>query len=135
MMTRFATISLLAVLATPALGHDVRKAPPGDGYEKVSDLVALPSLMPGLGILYVRPNTLPNGPFLAYDRRGRLVSTIFMIPVEDLQNQKAVRFNWLGSVGNHVTMHFNPGHPGVDVPHYHVIIWHVPRRAEARVAQ
>jgi hypothetical protein len=44
------------------------KAPPGDEYKKVSSLVQLPNFLPGLGTLYVKPDTLPAGPFLAYDR-------------------------------------------------------------------
>jgi hypothetical protein len=40
-----------------------------------------------------------------------------------------------GRRADHVTMHFNSGHPGVDVPHYHVVVWHVSKRAESRVAK
>ena len=64
------------------------KAPPGGDYQKVSDLVALPEFIPGLGTLYVQPATLPAGPFLAYDRDGQLVSTIYMIPLADIEAQK-----------------------------------------------
>src|ERR671925_52643 len=46
------------------------KAPPGGAFRKVSTLVQLPEFLPGLGILYVDPRTLPAGPFLAYDRQG-----------------------------------------------------------------
>jgi hypothetical protein len=34
-----------------------------------------------------------------------------------------------------VSFYFNPGHPGVDMPHYHFVIWHVSKKDEARVAQ
>jgi hypothetical protein len=64
------------------------KAPPGDGYKKVSSLVQLPDFLPGLGTLYVKPDTLPAGPFLAYDRQGRLVSSVYMIPLKDLEAHK-----------------------------------------------
>ena len=37
----------------------------------------LPDFLPGLGTLYVNPSTLPEGPFLAYDHAGKLVSTIY----------------------------------------------------------
>ena len=56
---------------------DVSSEPPGEPYQRVSDLVKLPEFIPGLGVLYVDPNTLPAGPFLAYDREGNLVSTIY----------------------------------------------------------
>jgi hypothetical protein len=109
--------------------------PPPRGFKKVSDLVKLPNFMPGLGVLYVRPETLPAGPFLAYDRRGRRVSTIYMIPVEDIQNQK--NFNLAGFAGrnDHVDLYYNSGHPGVEMPHYHMVIWHVNKAGAARVAK
>ena len=72
----------------PAAVQQAAKAPPGGDYQKVSDLVALPEFIPGLGALYVQPATLPAGPFLAYDRDGRLVSTIYMIPLADIEAQK-----------------------------------------------
>ena len=98
------------------------------GYQPVSKLVKLPEFLPGLGTLYVQPATLPAGPFLAYDRDGKLVSTIYMVPLEDLQAQK--KFDEL-AVGpdqtvKAVSMYYNAGHPGVEKPHYHVVLWHVP---------
>ena len=101
---------------------------PPAGYEKVSGLVKLPDFLPGLGTLYVRPATLPAGPFLAYDRDDRLVSTIYMIPVSDLRARK--RFEDLAAAGGavrSVDFYHNPGHPGVETPHYHVVLWHVPK--------
>jgi hypothetical protein len=79
--------------------------------------------------------TLPAGPFLAYDRDGKLVSTVYMIPTEDITAQK--KFDDLASPGgkvDHVSMYFNAGHPGVEKPHYHVVLWHVSKADEARVA-
>ena len=58
----------------------------------MSDLVALPEFIPGLGTLYVQPATLPAGPFLAYDRDGRLVSTIYMIPLADIRGAEEIRW-------------------------------------------
>ncbi|WP_164758025.1 MULTISPECIES: hypothetical protein [unclassified Mesorhizobium] len=34
--------------------------------------------------LFVDPTTLSGGPFLAYDHDGKLVSTIYMLPITDL---------------------------------------------------
>ena len=98
------------------------------GYRKVSELVKLPDFLPGLGTLYVQPATLPAGPFLAYDRDGKLVSTVYMIPLDDIQAQQ--KFDEL-AVGpdqtvQSVSMYYNAGHPGVEKPHYHVVLWHVP---------
>jgi hypothetical protein len=101
---------------------------PPAGYEKVSGLVKLPDFLPGLGTLFVQPATLPAGPFLAYDRDNRLVSTIYMIPMEDLQAQKKLDELAVGPDQNvvSVSMYYNAGHPGVEKPHYHVVLWHVP---------
>ena len=100
--------------------------PAGGAYQQVSKLVALPDHIPGLGTLYVDPKTLPAGPFAAYDKKGKLVSTIYMIPMADMAAKK--KFSGLGVAGktaNSVDMYYNAGHPGVDKPHYHVVIWHV----------
>lgn len=121
----------LAVHATPARAQAT--APPGGDYKKVSTLVALPDFLPGLGTLYVKPSTLPAGPFLAYDRDGKLVSSVYMIPLKDIEAHKA--FNHLAAAQekvDHVDMYFNAGHPGVAEPHYHVVIWYVsPEKAAA----
>lgn len=95
-------------------------------YEHVSDLVPLPEFIPGMGALYVKPSTLPAGPFLAYDRDDRLVSTIYMIPLDDLNEHAA--FDSLGAPGRAVVetdIQYNAGHPGVAEPHYHIVLWHV----------
>lgn len=122
---------------TPALADDmnVDMAPPGGAYQQVSDLVALPEFIPGIGQLFVDPSTLPAGPFLAYDRDGRLVSTIYMIPIERLN--PSVRFDDLDAGGrevDHVDIYYNAGHPGVEMPHAHIVLWHVPASDEQRVA-
>jgi hypothetical protein len=105
------------------------------GYKKVSSLVDFPSFFPGIGVLYVKPETLPTGPFLAYDRRDRLVSTIYMIPMEDINNEKKFDLKAISEKGDHVTLYHNGGHPGVDMPHYHFVVWHVDKKGEARVAK
>lgn len=129
-------ITVLAVaLATPVLAQQVETAPPEGDYQKVSELVTLPDFLPGLGTLYVDPATLPAGPFLAYDRDGALVSTVYMIPVEDLNPEKS--FDDLAAPGgavDHVDVYYNAGHPGVEVPHAHVVLWHA-ADGEARVAE
>jgi hypothetical protein len=117
--------AVLLALVTPAFAGST-KGPPDASYKKVSDLVALPEFLPGMGTLYVQPATLPIGPFLAYDRDGKLVATIYMVPLEEMQQHKA--FTGL-AVGNEkakkVDLSYNAGHPGVEAPHYHVTIWHV----------
>ena len=101
-------------------------APPTGDYKKVSGLVALPDFIPGMGTLYVDPKTLPAGPFLAYDRQGNLVSSVYMIPLKDLAAHK--KFENLAVAAarvDHVDMYYNAGHPGVAEPHYHIVLWYV----------
>jgi len=116
---------------------DIAKAPPAGAFKAVSSLVKLPEFLPGLGQLFVDPATLPAGPFLAYDHDGALVSTIYMLPMEDLSNPDK-RFDDLAAPGgnvDHVDVYFNAGHPGVEKPHAHVVLWHIPAADEARVAK
>ncbi|HTK89655.1 MAG TPA: DUF5602 domain-containing protein [Planctomycetota bacterium] len=111
-------------MVAPASAQE--KAPPGGSYQKVSGLVALPDFIPGLGTLYVDPKTLPAGPFLAYDKDGKLVSSVYMIPLKDMEAHKG--FNNLTAAKekvDHVDVYFNAGHPGVAEPHYHVVVWYV----------
>jgi len=137
MRLRFLILAMaIAGFAAPALARGVEKAPPPAPYKAVSTLVKLPNFLPGLGTLYVNPKTLPEGPFLAYDHKGRLVSTIYMVPLSDLDAHK--KFADLPAPGgkvDHVSLYFNAGHPGVEVPHYHIILWHVNKAGEARVAK
>jgi hypothetical protein len=105
------------------------------GYKKVSSLVNFPPFFPGIGALYVQPKTLPNGPYRAFDRRGRLSSTIYMLPIEDLENRKKFDLAGLAGKGDHATFYFNSGHPGLDKPHYHIHIWHVSKKGEEEVAK
>jgi len=127
---------IVSLFAAPALAQGVQHAPPGGAYKKVSELVKLPDFLPGLGTLYVDPKTLPAGPFLAYDHTGRLVSTIYMVPLKDINEQK--QFGDLPAPGgkvDHVTLSYNAGHPGVPDPHYHIVLWHVPKGQESLVAK
>jgi hypothetical protein len=134
-MKRWASVGLAAgFLVTLACSSSMAQQPaPPSSYKKVSTLVALPDFVPGLGTLYVDPATLPAGPFLAYDKQGKLVSSVYMIPVKDITAHKA--FNNLAVAKekvDHVDMYYNAGHPGVAEPHYHVVLWYVsPEQATA----
>jgi hypothetical protein len=105
--------------------------PPGGDYKRVSELVRFPDFYPGLGRLYVQPKTLPLGPFRAYDRQGYLVSTIYMVPIRDLEAHRMMEIvEGTPFPVDHVDIHYTSGHPGVEEPHYHIILWRVsPERA------
>jgi len=141
-MRRLTVTSLASVIgagmlfASPGTAMAQRTAPPGGAYQKVSALVPLPDFVPGLGTLYVDPATLPAGPFLAYDHQGALVSSIYMIPLKDMNAQKS--FSDLKVARervDHVDIVFNAGHPGVAEPHYHMIVWYVPPERAAKLSK
>jgi hypothetical protein len=112
------------------------REPPGGAYKKVSTLVPLPDFVPGLGTLYVDPATLPAGPFLAYDHHGSLVSSIYMIPLKDMNAHQAFSSLKVARESvDHVDIVFNAGHPGVAEPHYHVILWYVSPQRAAELAK
>lgn len=122
--------------AKPAPSQVALKAPPAAPYKAVSSLVKLPDFIPGMGQLYVDPASLPAGPFLAYDHKGRLVSTIYMIPLAEMKPD--MNLNDLkapGGVVDHTDIVYNAGHPGVAEPHIHIVLWHVSSANEARVAK
>lgn len=138
LLTPLATVLILAASAAYAQmpTANVTRFPPEAPFQKVSGLVPLPEFLPGIGELFVDPTTLPAGPFEAYDHDGRLVSTIYMIPVADLNPDKS--FDNLpvpGVIVDHTDIYYNAGHPGVDVPHVHIVLWHVPVADEASVAK
>ncbi|ASP23465.1 hypothetical protein ANTHELSMS3_05085 (plasmid) [Antarctobacter heliothermus] len=139
-MLRFCMLgaTLLTMSAGLAFAHDteaLKESPPGDPYVQVSDVLPLPEFLPGLGTLFVVPDTLPAGPFLAYDHDGKLSATVYMTPLEALSNGTA--YNDL-HVGLHevtsVDVYYNAGHPGVDEPHAHIVLYH-DADAKGRLAQ
>lgn len=114
----------------------VLQAPPPAPHKAVSSLVKLPDFIPGMGQLFVDPDSLPAGPFLGYDRDGKLVNTTYMIPLSLMTPD--MNLNDLnapaGSV-DHVDIVYNAGHPGVAEPHIHIVLWNVPTNGESRVAK
>jgi len=148
LQTLVATVGVGMLFTTPDTAKGQRESPlpgtstaqlqepPGGKYKKVSTLVPLPDFIPGLGTLYVDPATLPAGPFLAYDHQGHLVSSIYMIPLKDMNGQKAFTGLKIAPVAaDHVDIVFNAGHPGVAEPHYHITVWYVSAQRAAALAK
>ncbi len=126
-------LAIAALAPLPALAQET--APPPAPYAKVSDLVKLPEFLPGLGTLYVDPATLPAGPFLGYDHDGKLSATIYMVPIEDME--KGTAYDGLKLGAPEVTsadIYYNAGHPGVEKPHVHVVLFH-DADAKSRIAK
>jgi len=119
-------LSLPLVMLAPAVSAAGITTSPPAKFKKVSTLVKLPDFLPGLGTLYVDPATLPIGPFLGYDHKGKLVNITYMVPLKDIEAHK--NLETLGTVAagvklNHTDIQYNPGHPGVEEPHYHIVQW------------
>jgi hypothetical protein len=58
-----------------------------------------------------------------------------MIPIESLTPGMKFDNLLLGTAKvDHIDIYLDPGHPGVDKPHAHIVLWHVPVSDEARVA-
>ncbi len=131
-MKRSCLLALAAALllwASPLLAQTSGLAvnPPAN-FKKVSTLVRLPDWLPGLGTLYVDPASLPVGPYLGYNHSNQLVNVIYMIPVKDFDQHKNLndlgeKVAQMGLKVDHTSVDYNPGHPGMQVPHYHVIEW------------
>ncbi len=134
------SITIIAGLlgATAALAQDAAiptQAPPPAPYQAVSDLVELPEFLPGLGQLFVDPATLPAGPFLGYDHDGKLSATIYMTPLADLEGGTAYNDLAVGAEAvSGVDIYYNAGHPGVEEPHAHVVLYH-DAEAKSRLAE
>jgi hypothetical protein len=119
---------LMAASPLPAQNTGGTMTNPPTNFKKVSTLVRLPDWLPGLGTLYVDPATLPVGPYLGYNHNGQVVNVIYMIPLKDFEQHKDL--NNLGHniaeidlKVNHTSVVYNPGHPGMQEPHYHFIEW------------
>ena len=122
--------------ATVAAGQ-LLNGPPGPPYEKISKAIkGLPDFIPTIGEVYVNPKDLPDGPYLGYSRDGKLLDTVYMIPIKEF-NAHANVSELTAPAGqvDHVSIYFNPGHAGIPEPHYHIVLWHVPKSEESLAAK
>lgn len=134
--------TLLAALAlclvVGAAGPAVAKDTPPKAFVKVSDALKNPGMawIDGLGTLYVNPATLAQGgPFLGYDKKGRLVNVTYMFPLKAINGRHD--FNNLGSAVkglkiDHTDVVLSKAHPGVMEEHLHVINWLIPHAQEIK---
>jgi hypothetical protein len=148
-MTRnaLALLDSLAIVTVPALAADtsntgamvsqLESAPPNAPFVKASQAIkGLPDFIPTMGVVYVDPKTLPYGPYLGYDRQGKLVDTVYMITIKEFNaHQKMPEMGAPSGRVDHVGVYYNPGHAGIPEPHYHFVLWHVPASQESLVAK
>jgi len=121
--------------------HVARSPPPNqlaiaenNGFKRLSDLVNFPKFFPGLGVVFVKPDTIPLGPFLCFDRNDRLIATVYMVSTKDIDDHKSFEAPAFAGSVDHVSYYFNAGHPGFEMPHYHIVIWHVSKEEETHAA-
>ena len=68
----------------------------------------------------------------AFDDAGRLVATVYAVPMADLAQSARDRFDAPRPI-EHVTIHAMAPDSRVPAPHYLLVLWHIPeRRAPAR---
>jgi hypothetical protein len=130
----FLALALTATLALPAAAADLSHEPPGGDYTQIPKTLMLPDFPPSMGTIYVVKSTLPVGPYLAYDHGGRLVATLYMLSMKDMDAHKA--YDDLATTGqpvDHVDLFFNAGHPDMEIPHYHFVLWHIPSAEVAKL--
>ena len=133
----FCVFAVAATRAATLAASQLVNGPPGSPYEKISKAInGLPDFIPTMGDVYVNPKNLPNGPYLGYSRDGKLVDTVYMIPIKEFDaHAKIPEMTAPAGQVDHVGIYFNPGHAGMPVPHYHIVLWHVPKSEESLVAK
>jgi hypothetical protein len=125
---------LLFSFTSPAGAADLSKEPPGGDYVPIPKTLLLPDFPPKLGTLYVVRKTVPVGPYLAYDHSGKLVATLYMLSLKDIDAHK--KYDDLPAPDvhvDHVDLYFTTGHPDMEIPHYHFVLWHISRDEQSKL--
>jgi hypothetical protein len=71
-----------------------------------------------------RIEQVAGGPASAYDAKGRLVATVYTVPVRELTGRGLEDLRASQAI-DHVSIYLATSHPDVPLPHYHVVLWHV----------
>jgi hypothetical protein len=59
-----------------------------------------------------------------------------MIPLKSFEtHMPTLGLAGVGGAVDHVDITYENGHPGVEQPHYHIVLWHVPKAQETLVAK
>jgi hypothetical protein len=78
--------------------------------------VNFPKFFPGLGVIFVKPDTIPLGPFLCFDRNDRLIATVYMISIKDIDDHKSLEAPAFAGNVDHVSYYFKSARPGFEMP-------------------
>jgi BON domain len=76
------------------------------------------------GVALVEPGRT-GGPDLAYDARGRLIATVYLLSSRDLVDRDIEALRGEGRAIDHVTVFALVSRPELPGPHYAVVLWHV----------
>jgi len=126
----FAIIACVGLASCSPYKHE----PPPAPYTQFAPLApGYPAFAPGLGTVYVEPVTRPIGPYRSYDHNGKLVATIYMVPVSMLGEGLKIVSNEPTPPVDHWQIHYVKQMHGVDGPHYHITLWHVSAEEAATV--
>jgi|SRR6516164_431334 hypothetical protein len=125
MLSKFSLAT--AVLAAGLAGCSPYAYEPPKGYVKFAELApGYPVFAPGLGTVYVEPDNRPLGPYRSYDHNGKLVATIYMVPVTELKPELKLISDETAPKVDHWQIHYVQQMHGIIGPHYHITLWHVP---------
>lgn len=128
-----------AAVAKPA-AKSAKPAHLPAGFVKVADALKNPAMafIPGLGTLYVDPKTLPAGPFLGYDKKGKLVDVCYMVPLKSINEHHDWNNLGLAAKGlkvDHTDIYTSGAHPGVAEEHLHIVNWLIPVSEEKALGE
>lgn len=87
-----------------------------DRNKRLGDLVNFPKFFPGLGVIFVKPDTILLGPFLCFDRNDRLIATVYMVSIKDIDDHKSLEAPAFAGNVDHVSHYFKSAHPGFEMP-------------------
>lgn len=87
--------------------------------------------LPGLARVEPARGRYPSAAFEAYDRAGRVVATVYTVAMRELASLGLEDLRADGRAIDHVSIYVVPAHPDVPDPHFHIVLWHVSRKAAA----
>jgi len=100
------------------------------GFEQVSPCI------PFMGVHYAKKETMPLGPILGYDEKGKLIFLEYMISQKDFAAGKTwPRLPGLaGRSIEHIDIEFLPkGHEGFEQPHYDLHFYFVAHQEHMKI--
>ena len=100
------------------------------GSDYVAAMPGVPETLSGVteqfpGIRRYEPDGRPGGPYAGYDRNGRLVATVYLVPMRGLAQKGPDDFRSGGRHIDHVSIYPVDAQPDVPEARYAIVLWHV----------